>query len=73
MEAIKILIKKMKIMRNILFITIILTSGLTAQKDTSGTNLQLNQVEVIKAFEANLEDAQKVSVVIPVYKFVVEC
>jgi len=70
MEAIKILIKKMKIMRNILFITIILTSGLTAQKDTSGTNLQLNQVEVIKAFEANLEDAQKVSVksVLPVQK-----
>lgn len=54
--------------RFIIFITLLVTSQLGAQNDT--TKIQLNQVEVIKSFEANLEDAQKVTIksVLPVQK-----
>ncbi len=54
--------------RFIIYFTLLATSQLVAQKDT--TKIQLNQVEVIKSFEANLEDAQKVTIksVLPVQK-----
>ena len=54
--------------RFIFFLTLFVTNSLIAQNDT--TKIQLNQVEVIKSFEANLEDAQKVSLksVLPVQK-----
>lgn len=54
--------------RFIIYIVLFSTSQLVAQIDT--TKIQLNQVEVIKSFEAILEDAQKVSIksVLPVQK-----
>lgn len=54
--------------RFIIFITVLVANQLSAQNDT--TKIQLNQVEVIKSFEANLEDAQKVTIksVLPVQK-----
>lgn len=54
--------------RFIIFITFLVANQLSAQNDT--TKIQLNQVEVIKSFEANLEDAQKVTIksVLPVQK-----
>lgn len=47
-------------MKNIVFPILLVLACLPvlAQKDTT-KNLQLNQVEVIKAFEANLEEAKK--------------
>ena len=50
------------------YILFIISQPLVAQQDS--TKLQINQVEVIKSFEANLEDARKVVVksVIPVPK-----
>ncbi len=50
-------------MKNIVFPILLVLACLPvlAQKDTT-KNLQLNQVEVIKAFEANLEEAKKVNV-----------
>lgn len=50
------------------YILFIISLPLVAQQDS--TKLQINQVEVIKSFEANLEDARKVVVksVIPVPK-----
>lgn len=42
------------------YILLVITLPLVAQKDS--TKLQINQVEVIKSFEANLEDARKIVV-----------
>ncbi len=45
-----------------LCILLLVSLSLSAQKDTTKTNLKINQVEVIKYFEANLEETQKIGI-----------
>lgn len=54
--------------RFFIFTILMASSQLAAQKDS--TKIELNQVEVIKSFEANLEDAQKITIksVLPIQK-----
>ncbi|MBC7886187.1 MAG: hypothetical protein H7X99_11975 [Saprospiraceae bacterium] len=54
----------------LIYMSLFMVSPLLSQTDTSHTKLQLNQVEVIKTFEANLEDAQNITIksVLPTQK-----
>ena len=53
-----------------IIISIIILIHIQVAAQVDSTKIQLNQVEVIKTFEANLEDAKKVQIksVLPVQK-----
>ncbi|MBK9734287.1 MAG: hypothetical protein IPO92_04675 [Saprospiraceae bacterium] len=57
-------------MRSLIYILVCFSLPIFAQTDTLKTKIQLNQVEVIKSFEANLEEAEKITIksVLPVQK-----